>query len=233
MTIEEAFGVVIRRLRKDRRLSQEDLSSSSSLGRAFISQLERGKQQPTLITIFELANALSVPASRILVEIELLLHFNSQLQPRCKPKSTSSLCWINSKGENMSDFCAGFKGDETILVVDDELHLREMLRELLTEFGYSVLEAGDGQEAVETYRELSETINLILMDVMMPRKDGIMAKDEILNINPEAIVLLMSAYTSDHLGNIENLSFIQKPMQSSELLRNIRHMLDGPQQFVV
>lgn len=230
MTIEEAFGAVIRRLRKERRLSQEDLSLSSSLGRAFISQLERGKQQPTLVTIFELAKALSVSASRILTELELLLQFNNQQQSRCTQKSkSSSSCWINSKGENMSDHCAGFKGDETILLVDDELHLREMLRELLTEFGYSVLEAKDGQEAVETYRELSQTINMILMDVMMPRKDGIMAKDEILDINPEAIVLLMSAYTSDHLGNIENLNFIQKPMQSSELLRNIRQMLDGSQ----
>ena len=76
LTIEMAFGIVIRRLRKEQLLSQEELSRISSLDRGFISQLERGKQKPTIITIFELAAALNVSATRILNETDLLLWFN-------------------------------------------------------------------------------------------------------------------------------------------------------------
>ena len=76
MTIEEAFGIVIRRLRKERGLSQDELSNMSSLDRGFISQIERGKQQPTLLTMFGLASALKVSAARVIYEAELLLTFN-------------------------------------------------------------------------------------------------------------------------------------------------------------
>lgn len=230
MTIEEAFGAVIRRLRKERLLSQEELSLSSSLGRAFISQLERGKQQPTLVTIFELARALNVSASRILSEIELLLMFNNEQQIKCKKDSSFvSAGWMCSKGENMLNQCLDYMGSETILLVDDELHLRNMLCELLQEFGYNVVLAEDGQDAVDKYKEHAAAINMILMDVMMPRKDGLMAKDEIVEFDPDALVLLMSAYAANNLGNVDGMNFIQKPMQSSELLKNIRQLLDSNQ----
>lgn len=228
MTIEEAFGAVIRRLRKERLLSQEELSTSSSLGRVFISQLERGRQQPTLVTIFELAKALNVPTSRILSEIELLLQFNSESRRTCSPDTDStSIGWKCSREENMLGQCAELKGAETILLVDDEIQLREMLSELLSQFGYKVLLAEDGQDAVEKYFRYVDDINIILMDVMMPRKDGLMARKEIIEFNPEALVLLMSAYTTDCLGNIENTNFINKPMLPSELLKNIRKILDN------
>lgn len=227
MTIEEAFGAVIRRLRKERLLSQEELSLSSSLGRAFISQLERGKQQPTLVTIFELAKALNVPASRILTEIELLLQFNNQQQGKCKnDPDFMSIGWKCSQEEYMLIQCSEFKGGETILLVDDEIQLREMLCDLLLQFGYNVILAEDGQDAVDKYKENAEGISMILMDVMMPRKDGIMAKKEIIEYNPQALVLLMSAYAANNLGNIEDLNFIQKPMLPAVLLKNIRQLLD-------
>lgn len=230
MTIEEAFGAVIRRLRRERLLSQEELSMSSSLGRAFISQLERGKQQPTLVTIFELANALNVQASRILTEIELLLQFNNQQQCSSKrDEEIMSIGWSNFMGGSVLSQCSEFKGGETILLVDDEIQLREMLCDLLLEFGYDVIQAEDGQDAVEKYKEHAGVINMILMDVMMPRKNGIMAKNEIVELNPEALVLLMSAYTADHLGNNGNFNFIHKPMLPSELLKNIRGLLDSNQ----
>jgi transcriptional regulator with XRE-family HTH domain len=70
MTIEEAFGQIIRELRKSKKLSQEALSDLSSLDRSFISHLECGKKQPSLITIFQLAEAFNMSAANIISMVE-------------------------------------------------------------------------------------------------------------------------------------------------------------------
>lgn len=70
MTIEEAFGEVIRELRKVHQISQEKLAELSNLDRSFISLLECGRKQPSLITIFQLAKAFKLSASKILSLVE-------------------------------------------------------------------------------------------------------------------------------------------------------------------
>jgi transcriptional regulator with XRE-family HTH domain len=70
LTIEEAFGAVIRDLRKANQLSQEKLAEVSNLDRSFISLLECGHKQPSLITIFQLAKAFNLSASKILSIVE-------------------------------------------------------------------------------------------------------------------------------------------------------------------
>jgi len=70
MTIEEAFGQTIRELRKSKKLSQEALSDLSSLDRSFISQLECGNKQPSLVTIFQLAEAFNMSAANIISMVE-------------------------------------------------------------------------------------------------------------------------------------------------------------------
>ena len=70
LTIEEAFGEVIRELRKVNQISQEKLAEVSNLDRSFISLLECGHKQPSLITIFQLAKAFKLPASKILSLVE-------------------------------------------------------------------------------------------------------------------------------------------------------------------
>ena len=70
MTIEEAFGEVIRESRKTRQISQEKLSDISKLDRSFISLLECGHKQPSLVTIFQLAKALNLSASKIMSLVE-------------------------------------------------------------------------------------------------------------------------------------------------------------------
>ncbi len=72
MTLEAAFGHVIKQLRVDRGISQEVLSFESSLDRSFISQLECGVKQPSLVTIFQLAKALQTTPSTILQQVEAL-----------------------------------------------------------------------------------------------------------------------------------------------------------------
>ena len=70
MTIEEAFGEVIRDLRKVKQISQETLADASNLDRSFISLLECGHKQPSLVTIFQLAKAFNISASNILSLVE-------------------------------------------------------------------------------------------------------------------------------------------------------------------
>ena len=70
MTIEEAFGKVIRELRKERQISQEKLAEISSLDRSFISLIECGHKQPSLITIFQIARAFNLSPSEILSLVE-------------------------------------------------------------------------------------------------------------------------------------------------------------------
>jgi transcriptional regulator with XRE-family HTH domain len=78
VTPEKAFGKVLQRLRKAKRLSQEELSFRSQLDRTFISRLEGGLRQPTLSTIIKLAEALGVSAASIVAEVENLLNEDKQ-----------------------------------------------------------------------------------------------------------------------------------------------------------
>lgn len=74
MTIAEAFGEVIRELRKRHKLSQEKLAEISNLDRSFISLLECGHKQPSLITVFKLAKAFNLPATKIISSVEKKIH---------------------------------------------------------------------------------------------------------------------------------------------------------------
>jgi len=73
VTIEEAFGKAIKKLRKEKNLSQEGLAAASSLDRSFISLLENGRKQPSLVTIFQLAKALDIVPSQLIANAEELL----------------------------------------------------------------------------------------------------------------------------------------------------------------
>lgn len=78
MTLETAFGQVIRDFRKAKKLSQEKLAFESGLDRTFISLLECGRKQPSLVTIFQLAKALQSPPSQIIASVEEKCNENSQ-----------------------------------------------------------------------------------------------------------------------------------------------------------
>lgn len=231
MTIEEAFGIVLRRMRKERLLSQDELSNISSLDRVFISRLERGKQQPTLVTIFELSSALGISATRIVTEVELLLWFHNvrgQINKTDQLHLTYDKLWEHF-GESFMVSELGTSCEETILLVEDEVHVQKFLADALESMGYKVILAVDGQEAVDKYRDNRAAVDLVLMDIMMPRKDGVTAHKEIMALNPAAKILMMSGYAAVSLGNIDNLNFIQKPMSPSLLFANIREVLNFKQ----
>ena len=120
--------------------------------------------------------------------------------------------------------------EETILVVEDSEHIRELLRELLSEYGYRVIEAADGEEGVERFREKRDEIDLVLMDVIMPRKNGKEAFGEIRTIDPEVKTLFMSGYTADVISrkgiDAVGLDLVSKPVTPGALLAKIREVLD-------
>jgi PAS domain S-box-containing protein len=120
-------------------------------------------------------------------------------------------------------------GTGTILVADDEEDVRAMVRAMLESFGYRVLEARDGKEAVDLYRERNGRIDLVLLDMMMPRMTGEQAFAEIRRISPSARAVLASGY--DDRGRIAEVlasgfsGFLQKPFRRRELGQKVSEAL--------
>jgi PAS domain S-box-containing protein len=130
--------------------------------------------------------------------------------------------------ETISPVAGG--GTETILVAEDDAQVRGLTVEVLGSVGYTVIEAVDGEDAVKKFVEHSDTVGLLLLDVVMPRKNGKEAYDEIKKINPDIRVIFSSGYTGDVIigkGIIgKEYDFIQKPLSPNELLLRIRETLD-------
>ncbi|QXO94717.1 response regulator [Methanospirillum purgamenti] len=115
-----------------------------------------------------------------------------------------------------------------ILVVDDTRFMRTILVNILTEDGFEIVgEAEDGQQAVEMY--LTTKPDLVLMDIIMPKMDGMMALKTILGINPEAKVLMVTAIQSIEMAKLAfkcgAVSYIMKPFQKQGILQEIEKVL--------
>jgi two-component system NtrC family sensor kinase len=122
------------------------------------------------------------------------------------------------------------KGTETVLVAEDEPGVRSMIELILVKHGYRVILAEDGQDAVEKFQANRDAIQLILMDIIMPRKGGRQAYDEIRQLAPQVKVLFTSGYTADFIksrGDLDQgMELVMKPVQPMELLRKMRDLLD-------
>jgi CheY-like chemotaxis protein len=122
-------------------------------------------------------------------------------------------------------------GNEGILLVDDEERIRELGREILTKFGYTVLTAPNGESALELYQEESAKVAVVVLDLIMPGMGGLRCLEGILRLNPGAKVLIASGYSVD--GSAKDAvragakGFIAKPYAVRKMLRTIREVLDG------
>ena len=122
------------------------------------------------------------------------------------------------------------KGNERVLLVDDEKEIRQVGKELLEAMGYSVLLARDGREAIELYTKKHGDIDIVLLDIVMPNMGGSKTYDKLKEVNPEVKVLIFSGYSID-VKAAEILDrgcngFIQKPFRAEELSAKLREILD-------
>ena len=123
------------------------------------------------------------------------------------------------------------RGHETILLVEDEELVRTMLSEALRRYGYQVLEATQGSEAISLLTEYQNAVGLLLTDVVMPEMSGQVLAERLAEINPELKVLFTSGYSDNAIvrhGILRpGVHFIQKPFTIVALLQKIREVLDS------
>ncbi|MEI7851590.1 MAG: response regulator, partial [Kiritimatiellales bacterium] len=123
-----------------------------------------------------------------------------------------------------------WRGFGTALVADDEKAIRNIASALLQRFGFRVITAADGFDAVDLYTGNAAEITLLLMDLNMPRLNGLEATERIRHINPKVPVLFMSGYSREQVmerfGQHPYTDFVRKPFQSSELLNGIRSVME-------
>jgi two-component system, cell cycle sensor histidine kinase and response regulator CckA len=122
------------------------------------------------------------------------------------------------------------RGDETVLVVEDEDGVRELLWKVLTQHGHTVLEARHGRDALTVASGYNHPIQLLVTDVVMPEMGGSELVDQLLSGRPELKVLYISGYTNDEVlrrgVSQSQAAFIQKPFTSEELMLKVREILD-------
>ncbi|HVC88948.1 MAG TPA: ATP-binding protein [Gaiellaceae bacterium] len=121
-------------------------------------------------------------------------------------------------------------GSETILLVEDEETLREVGREMLEMYGYTVLLAGDGAAGLELAQNHPDPIQLLMTDILMPKMGGIELAERLSTLRPELKVLYTSGY-NDSGGSLQMVAgtrYLQKPYAMEDLARTLRKLLDPP-----
>jgi CheY-like chemotaxis protein len=123
------------------------------------------------------------------------------------------------------------RGNETVLVVEDTESLREMVREVLEERGYTLLQAADGEQALNLAQHHQGPIHLLLTDVVMPRMGGPELAARLTSFRPEMQTLFMSGYTDGALSRQGILrgatTLLEKPFTTEGLARAVRTALDA------
>ncbi|MGE5894045.1 MAG: response regulator [bacterium] len=119
---------------------------------------------------------------------------------------------------------------KTVLLADDDPTVRSLTRTILEMSGYLVIEAEDGEDAVQKFMTHRDRIVLLVLDVVMPKKNGKETYAEIRKMNPGIKVLFISGYTYDIIrrdGIIEDgLSLVSKPFSSNELLSTVQSLVN-------
>src|SRR6185437_5821093 len=127
-----------------------------------------------------------------------------------------------------------YSGVETVLLVEDDPHVRQFVRKALQRGGYTVLEANNGGEALLIMEQHGATIDLLLTDVVMPRMTGPQLALRLRALRPDLPAVYMSGYAEDRViepGALgANDAFVQKPVGPEELLRHVRSAIDAKRQ---
>ncbi len=132
----------------------------------------------------------------------------------------------------VSDPAAAVRGTETVLLVEDEQMLRDLLARSLRNLGYTVMPAADGQEAVDCFEQHGADIDLVVMDLIMPRLSGREAATRMLAARPDLKLVLMTGYAPEAEPTADllvpgRIALLQKPFVASDLAAQMRALLDG------
>ena len=129
-----------------------------------------------------------------------------------------------------SDIEKDYRGDEVILLVEDDDEVREVLTEILKDLGYLVIHASESAEATKKSKKFKNKIHLLLTDLILPGLNGRELSEQLAKKRKDMKVLFISGYTDDVIakhGMIdEGLSFLQKPFTASSLGKKIREVLE-------
>ncbi len=121
-------------------------------------------------------------------------------------------------------------GTETVLLAEDDAAVRKLTGSVLLAFGYTVIEAVDGEDAVQKFNDHGDKIDLLILDIIMPKKNGKEAYQAIRKLKPGIKALFTSGYTADIVhkkGILETgLDFILKPSTPAAFLKKVREVLD-------
>lgn len=122
------------------------------------------------------------------------------------------------------------RGRETVLIIEDDENIREMLQEVLEQYGYRAISAENGYDGLEKCAIHKDEVKLIIMDVIMPKMNGFETYKRIKALSPEMKIMFMSGYAQDILTSKgideTGLEFIAKPLPLQELLLRMRKILD-------
>jgi CheY-like chemotaxis protein len=126
----------------------------------------------------------------------------------------------------------GPRGTETLLLVEDEEGVRNLIQEWMSGHGYAVLTASNGVEALALADEHGGRIDLLIADVVMPQMGGPALASRLIPRRPEMRVMYVSGYADEAIGDPDLLragaAFLQKPFSLDALVRKVREVLDAP-----
>jgi len=126
-----------------------------------------------------------------------------------------------------------FGGTETVLIAEDDELIRKLVKEVLEEYGYKIIEAVDGEEAVNKFIDNKDHVDVAVLDMIMPKMSGEEAYEIIRKIKPDMKALFASGYPQDFIkrrgigdAGKEELNYVIKPIAPSGLLKKLRELLD-------
>lgn len=122
------------------------------------------------------------------------------------------------------------RGTETVLLAEDSEDVRILNSTILSDYGYTVIEACDGEEAIALFKENADRISLAVLDVIMPKKNGKEVCDAIRSLKPDMKIMFLSGYTEDYIRSRADLGsevcLVYKPIEPLKLLTTVRNLLD-------
>jgi two-component system cell cycle sensor histidine kinase/response regulator CckA len=137
---------------------------------------------------------------------------------------------VEKKEDSLSGVKPANGGIESILLVDDDESLRELGMEILEAQGYYVASAPDGESAVKVYQERNGRFDLVVLDLVMPGMGGARCLEKLLEMNPEAKIVIASGYPvgceTEDVTPHGARAFLQKPYNIQEMLHAVRRVLD-------